>query len=201
MPPGRAGRVVLGPRASGTRWYGVPVEHVFVAELESPIGSLRLASTEAGLAYVQLPNAGGRGFGGWLARHAPEAQVETAFGPNREAVRQIGDYFAGKRVVFDLPLDLRGTAFQRAVWRVLTQIPYGEVRSYADVARAVGAPRAVRAVGAANGANPVAIVVPCQRVIAADGRLGGYAGGAALKQRLLMMERGHVEMGAAGRLL
>jgi len=177
------------------------MERVFVAELESPIGTLRLASTDAGLAYVQLPNAAGRGFAGWLARQAPGTRVEPAFAPNREAMRQLADYLAGKRFVFDLPLDLRGTEFQRAVWRELQRIPHGEVRSYADVARAVGAPQAVRAVGAANGANPVAIVVPCHRVIAADGGLGGYAGGAALKRRLLMMERGHVETGAQGRLL
>jgi len=177
------------------------MERVYVAELESPVGTLRLASTDGGLAYVQLPNAGGRGFAGWLARQATGASVEPAFAPNREAARQLTDYLAGKRVVFDLPLDLRGTAFQLAVWSELARIPYGELRSYADVARAVGAPQAVRAVGAANGANPIAIVVPCHRVIAADGGLGGYAGGAPLKRRLLMMERGHVETGEQGRLL
>jgi len=177
------------------------MERVYVAELESPVGTLRLASTERGLAYVQLPNAAGRGFAGWLARHAPGAHVEPAFAPSQDAARQLTEYFAGKRIVFALALDLRGTGFQRAVWNELARIPYGELRSYADVARAVGAPQAVRAVGAANGANPIAIVVPCHRVIAADGGLGGYGGGASLKRRLLMMERGHVETGEQGRLL
>ncbi|HVP31585.1 MAG TPA: methylated-DNA--[protein]-cysteine S-methyltransferase [Myxococcota bacterium] len=180
------------------------MERVYVAELEapeSPIGTLRLASTERGLACVQLPAAGGRGFAGWLARHAPGAVLETAFAPNREAARQLAEYLAGKRAEFELPVDLRGTDFQRAVWSELRRIPYGEVRSYADVARAIGAPHAVRAVGAANGANPLAIVVPCHRVVATGGALGGYGGGAALKRWLLMMERGHVETGAQGRLL
>lgn len=172
-----------------------------MSEIESSVGALRLASTDAGLAYVELPGAAGRGFAGWLALRAPQASIETAFAPNREAARQLTEYLAGRRCVFDLPLDLRGTDFQRAVWHELVRIPYGEVRSYADVACAVGAARAVRAVGAANGANPVAIVVPCHRVISAGGGLGGYAGGVALKRRLLMMERGHVETGAQGRLL
>ena len=110
---------------------------------------------------------------------------------------QLLEYFEGKRTAFDLPLDLRGTPFQLEVWRALLAIPYGETRSYAEIARAVGRPAAVRAVGAANGANPIAIVVPCHRVIAADGSLGGYGGGLELKARLLAMERS----GAPGALL
>jgi len=107
-----------------------------------------------------------------------------------EAAGQLRAYFAGGLREFHLPLDLRGTDFQLRVWRQLLTIPYGETRSYADIARAIGAPASVRAVGAANGANPIPIVVPCHRVIGAGGKLVGYGGGLALKKRLLEMERG-----------
>ena len=166
-----------------------PIERVFTSRMESPIGALRLAATERGLAFLALPRAGGRGLGGWLARFAPDARREEAFAPLRDAIRQILEYLDGKRTGFELGLDLRGTAFQRAVWRQLEAIPYGETRAYADVAHAVGSPAAVRAVGSANGANPVPIVVPCHRVIASGGKLGGYGGGLELKRRLLAMEQ------------
>ncbi|MGC8794731.1 MAG: methylated-DNA--[protein]-cysteine S-methyltransferase [Bryobacteraceae bacterium] len=107
----------------------------------------------------------------------------------REALRQLQQYFRGERRRFELPVRLQGTAFQREVWRALEDIPYGETRSYGEVARAIGRPRAARAVGAANGANPVAIVVPCHRVIESGGGLGGYGGGRRLKQFLLDLER------------
>jgi O-6-methylguanine DNA methyltransferase len=106
------------------------------------------------------------------------------------AALQLEEYFAGSRRVFDLPLDLQGTAFQLRVWNALLQIPYGETRSYAEIARAVGAPKAVRAVGAANGANPVGIIVPCHRVIGSNGGLTGFGGGLDLKRRLLALESG-----------
>jgi O-6-methylguanine DNA methyltransferase len=165
------------------------METLQVADFDSPIGTLRAASTARGLAFLGLPRAGGRGFGGWLARALPGARREAAFAPNREAIRQVLAYLEGKRTEFELALDLRGTPFQRGVWEALLRIPYGETRSYAEIARAVGAPRAVRAVGSANGANPVPLVVPCHRVIASGGRLGGYGGGPDLKRRLLAMEQ------------
>jgi len=99
-------------------------------------------------------------------------------------------YFAGQLRRFELPLDLAGTEFQKRVWLELTRIPYGETRTYQEMASAIGAPKAVRAVGAANGANPVVIVVPCHRVIGANGKLTGYGGGLPLKRRLLTLERG-----------
>ena len=105
-----------------------------------------------------------------------------------EAARQLRAYFAGELREFRLPLDLQGTDFQKRVWRQLETIPYGETRSYSEIAAAIGAPRAVRAVGAANGANPVPIVVPCHRVIGASGKLVGYGGGLELKRRLLELE-------------
>jgi methylated-DNA-[protein]-cysteine S-methyltransferase len=107
-----------------------------------------------------------------------------------EAARQLRAYFAGGLREFQLPLDLRGTDFQLRVWRQLLTIPYGETRTYAEIARALEEPGAVRAVGAANGANPISIVVPCHRVIASGGKLVGYGGGLTLKQRLLDLERG-----------
>ena len=105
-----------------------------------------------------------------------------------ETERQLRAYFSGDLRRFELPLDLQGTSFQIRVWRQLETIPYGELRSYAEVARAIGAPQAVRAVGAANGANPVPIVVPCHRVIGSSGKLIGYGGGLELKRRLLDLE-------------
>lgn len=101
---------------------------------------------------------------------------------------QLGEYFAGARRAFELPLSGRGTQAQRAVWRALADIPFGEVQSYAELARAVGAPRSARAVGAANARNPLSIVVPCHRVIGSDGSLTGYAGGLEAKRWLLAHE-------------
>lgn len=103
-------------------------------------------------------------------------------------LEQLGEYFAGRRRSFDLELAMHGTAFQLATWRALQAIPWGTTLSYAQVARAVGSPRAMRAVGGANGANPLPIVVPCHRVVAADGTLGGYSGGLANKRWLLAHE-------------
>jgi methylated-DNA-[protein]-cysteine S-methyltransferase len=113
----------------------------------------------------------------------------TGGGLLAEAVRQLRAYFQGELRQFDLPLDFAGTPFQIRVWRQLLTIPYGETRSYAQVAAAIGSPLAVRAVGAANGANPIAIVVPCHRVVGASGKLVGYGGGLELKKRLLELER------------
>ncbi len=106
-----------------------------------------------------------------------------------EAARQLEEYFAGRRREFDLPIELHGTAFQQRVWEALLAIPYGETRTYAEIATSMGIPGGARAVGGANHANPIAIVVPCHRVVNADGGLGGYGGGLALKRMLLEMER------------
>ncbi len=161
---------------------------VHTAEFDSPIGVLRVASTERGLAYLTLPRANGAGFAGWLRRHLPDARPRPGWAPNRTAAAQVVAFLEGKRRRFDLPLDLRGTDFQRAVWEAVAAIPFGETRSYAEVAAGVGRPRAVRAVGAANGANPLPLVVPCHRVVQSDGKLGGYGGGLPLKKRLLALE-------------
>ena len=165
------------------------MEIVHTARVDSPIGSLRVAATAEGLAYVELPHASGRGLRGWLARHAPDARVEEGFAPNRDAIRQIGEFLDGKRTEFDLDLDLRGTAFQLEVWSALRDIPYGQTCTYSELAEIVERPAAVRAVGSANGANPLSLVVLCHRVINSGGKLGGYAGGLDLKRRLLAMEK------------
>lgn len=172
---------------------------VHLATFDTPVGPMRCASTREGLAWVELPRANGCGFAGWLARFAPGAQVREAWSPNRQAVGQILEYLEGKRRRFELPLDLRATAFQRRVYDVVQAIPFGETRSYADVAEALGSPGAARAVGSANGANPLPLVVPCHRVVARGGKLGGYGGGLALKRWLLAME--HAGRPAADELL
>jgi O-6-methylguanine DNA methyltransferase len=167
------------------------MEIVHTAEFETRFGVMMCASSEGGLAYVRLPRASGRGFAGWLERHAPAARVEAGFAPNQGAVQQIQEYLEGKRRSFELELDVRATDFQRRVYDALLAIPYGETRSYADIARAIQKPTAVRAVGTANGANPISLVIPCHRVIATGGKLGGYAGGLPMKKQLLAMEHTH----------
>ena len=109
----------------------------------------------------------------------------------RQALTEIGEYLAGRRRQFTIPLDLEGTPFQVRVWKALLEIPYGETRSYGAIARRIGRPQAARAVGSANRSNPIPIIVPCHRVIAGDGSLGGYAGGLEMKTRLLRLEQGN----------
>jgi O-6-methylguanine DNA methyltransferase len=174
------------------------MERIHTAGFDSPIGPLFVATTSRGLAFVELPHASGRGFAGWLRHWAPGAEVREAFAPNRSAATQLVAFLEGKRQVFDLELDPRGTPFQREVWAALLRIPYGGTRSYSDVARELGRPSAMRAVGTANGANPIAIVIPCHRVVASGGHLGGYGGGLPLKRRLLALEGAAPR---AGRLL
>ncbi|MBS1857834.1 MAG: methylated-DNA--[protein]-cysteine S-methyltransferase [Acidobacteria bacterium] len=138
---------------------------------------VRVAVSVAGLRSIEFPPA------------RPIEGERTGADPLiAETARQLRAYFTGALRRFDLPLDMQGTPFQQRVWRQLQSIPYGETRSYRQVAAAIGAPAAVRAVGAANGANPVPIVVPCHRVIGAGGKLVGYGGGLELKQRLLELE-------------
>jgi O-6-methylguanine DNA methyltransferase len=165
------------------------MEIVHISESDSPIGRLRVASTAKGLAYVELPHPSGAGLHDWLKRYAPQVRCVEETGPNREPIKQILEYLESRRIEFDVPLDLRGTPFQLKVWAELCEIPYGESRSYKEVADAINQPGAQRAVGSANNANPVALIVPCHRVIAADGSLGGYGGGVKVKARLLAMER------------
>lgn len=132
------------------------------------------------MSYVLAPNGAllGLGFGAHDCDPAQSLELE----------RQILQFFDRERTEFDYPLELRGTPFQRAVWEELLKIPFGETRSYRQIANALGQPAATRAVGAANGANPIALIVPCHRVIGSTGRLTGYAGGLNVKARLLDFE-------------
>lgn len=118
----------------------------------------------------------------------PSPQGEEGFRVRSLAEQQLAEYFSGQRKVFDLPLEFTGTDFQKRVWSALLTIPYGETRSYADIAKQVGSPKAVRAVGLANSKNPISIIVPCHRVIGSDGKLTGYAGGLHNKEYLLRLE-------------
>ena len=140
------------------------------------MGKLTLVTTGKGLSAVS--------FG---ARIPPNGILDEQ--ANRVYIDQLSEYFAGNRKDFDLPLDLNGTAFQLSVWRALLKIPYGETRTYGEIARSLGKPQAARAVGMANHDNPVAVVVPCHRVVGHDGSLTGYAGGLHLKRALLALER------------
>lgn len=165
------------------------MEILHTASFETPIGEMLAVSSGKGLLYLELPHASGRGVGGFLRRASPGARSVEGYAPNRAAIAQVCEFLEGKRRDFSIHLDVRGTEFQRAVWAALEAIPYGETRSYGEVAREIGRPSAVRAVGAANGANPLPLIIPCHRVIASDGKLQGFGGGLALKQRLLAMER------------
>lgn len=148
---------------------------------DTPIGSLLIAGDEEAIHLIGFAENG--------KPQRPEAGwAESMSGPLAEAVRQLREYFAGKRRDFDLPLALEGTDFQRKVWRKLQEIPYGETISYGELAKRVGNPKASRAVGSANGRNRIPIVIPCHRVIAGDGGLGGFGGGLTTKEKLLAIE-------------
>jgi O-6-methylguanine DNA methyltransferase len=150
-------------------------------------GTFEAALTERGVRCLMFPNQPGAAER-WLGRHFPGVAVRTADCRADVLAGELDAYFRGDLTAFTVPIDLAGTPFQLSVWRQLQAIPYGEVRSYADVARAIGRPEAVRAVGAANGANPVPIVVPCHRVIGSSGALTGFGGGLDWKRRLLATE-------------
>lgn len=160
------------------------METLYYSHLRSPVGPLTVAVSERGLVALEFgdahPSRNGR------APHPVEWQESTE--KTAPYVKQLEEYFSGMRREFTLPLDLRGTEFQKRCWQALVEIPYGHTRTYADVARAVGKPRAFRAVGLANNRNPVAIIVPCHRVIGSDGSLTGYGGGLNVKEELLRLE-------------
>jgi len=165
----------------------------------SPVGTLRIEGTEEAITYITLPGSGPehaerppRSNGAGRTRKAEAPAGTKAAGATRDvlgnAADQLEEYFSGTRTRFDLPLELDGTPFQKEVWLALAEIPYGETVSYAELASMVGRPNAFRAVGQANGANPIPIVLPCHRVVASGGRIGGYGGGLDMKRRLLAIE-------------
>jgi O-6-methylguanine DNA methyltransferase len=159
------------------------------AAMKSRITTIRVAVTPRGVCKIALGKETAQDFWGWLDRYiGPAPHKMERSGIVALALDQIGEYLAGHRREFDLPLDLRGTEFQRRVWSAVAGIPYGQTQTYTQIAQALGKPLAVRAVGAANGANPLPLVVPCHRVLGSDGSLTGYGGGLDVKQKLLKME-------------
>ncbi len=151
--------------------------------MKSPVGILTLIATEKGLAAIlwedDKPNR----------VKVTAGETDKSHPVLLECEKQLNEYFAGKRKEFSVKLDPVGTEFQKSVWRQLSKIPFGETRSYGELAKKLGNPKAGRAVGAANGKNPLSIVVPCHRVIGADGKLTGFAGGLENKEKLLKLER------------
>jgi methylated-DNA-[protein]-cysteine S-methyltransferase len=157
------------------------METLYYCRYTSPVTNLVLAASQKGLFALEFDR-------GQFSRKKLSAEWEESPAAMERYTRELDEYFAGKRRQFSFHLDLRGTLFQLQCWLSLLEIPYGETRSYADVARAVGKPNAFRAVGLANNRNPIAIVVPCHRVLASDGTLCGYGGGLPLKRKLLQLE-------------
>ena len=149
--------------------------------LSSPIGSLLLAADATGLREITFPKNG--------APVPPQPDWHEDPSAFTEPIRQLRAYFAGDLETFDLPLSPQGTPFQQTVWSELLNIPFGETISYGELAKRIGNPNASRAVGLANGSNPIPIVVPCHRVIGANGKLTGYGGGLPIKEKLLALER------------
>lgn len=158
------------------------METLFFARTSSPVGPLFLAASEKGLVRLEFEAR---------VQKLDDKTIQLNESKSRISpyLNELDEYFAGERREFSMPLDLRGTPFQLACWRALVAIPYGETRTYADIARVIGHPKAFRAVGMANNRNPIAIVVPCHRVIATSGSLCGYGGGLDIKRQLLDLEQ------------
>src|SRR5579863_5485902 len=166
------------------------VRTLYWSSVSSPRGACAILGTEGGICWLGTPGTPLDTGLSWIQRRMDFASVieDASIEPLRQATDQLERYFAGERVQLACPLALHGTPFQLTVWNALTRIPYGETRSYTEIAREIGHPSAVRAVGAANGANPIAIIVPCHRVIGSNGALTGYGGGLPTKAWLLALE-------------
>jgi len=161
------------------------METLFYVRTASPVGPLFLAASTKGLVRLE--------FEARMQTLSPQTtQLHESKSALAPYLSELNEYFAGKRRKFSFPLDLRGTEFQLACWHALLEIPYGETRSYRDIAEAIGHPHAYRAVGMSNNRNPIAIVVPCHRVIASSGSLCGYGGGLDVKRKLLDLEQVNV---------
>jgi len=156
----------------------------FSKTIDSPVGALKLIASDRGLAVLVWDDEKDHRVPALVAEHSDDHPVLV------DAERQLAEYFAGTRTSFTVKLDFAGTDFQREVWNALLTIPYGETRSYGQIARQIGKPDAVRAVGAANGRNPISIITPCHRVIGSTGKLTGFGGGLPVKAQLLAHEGG-----------
>ena len=154
---------------------------MFYTHLASPLGTLLLAADDSGLRQINFPTNKGP-----VSPEPAWSETPSSFS---EIVRQLRAYFAGELETFDLPLAPEGTPFQQKVWNELCGIPYGETISYGELAKRIGNPNASRAVGLANGSNPIPIIIPCHRVIGSNGKLTGYGGGLPIKEKLLALEK------------
>ncbi|MCO7127632.1 methylated-DNA--[protein]-cysteine S-methyltransferase [Sporolactobacillus shoreicorticis] len=165
--------------------------YLAIQEMETAIGTLTLSVYGSKLCRIDFGHFAEREHEvkRWAEKHGLPVIVNRDERQCAEAVRQLSEYFNGRRKTFTLPLLMKGTEFQRKVWKALTAVPFGETRSYKDIARAVNNPKGVRAIGMANNRNPIPIVVPCHRVIGANGSLVGYGGGLEVKQFLLTLEK------------
>jgi O-6-methylguanine DNA methyltransferase len=171
----------------------------YFEQITSPVGGLGILVDDAGrLVRLAFLGRDGDAESTFQTQLAGGDRLVADPGRCAEVARQLGEYFDGERQRFDLELAPRGTDFQRQVWRSLAEIPFGETRSYAEIAERIGRPRAVRAVGRANGANPIPIIVPCHRVVGSDGSLTGFGGGLEAKRRLLDLESREVGLFAVG---
>lgn len=166
-------------------------EKVYYGEFVHQLGAVRIAATERGIVQVGLPSESGEKFWVWLKQRFPKAAFEKNESRTQTVFDQLHEYFEGRRQAFSLELDLRGTEFQKTVWKAILKIPYGRTITYGELAKDVGSPEAARAAGAATGANPIGIIVPCHRVVGANGSLTGYGGGLPMKEFLLNLEQGH----------
>ncbi len=171
---------------------------ITIQTIATPVGTLGVALSPAGLGRLTFADEPIAACEAWAQRWQPQARPARQDRRVDLLAEQLNAYFAGALRVWTVPLDLRGTPFQLRVWRAVLAIPYGEVRSYSEIATAIGQPRAVRAVGAANGANPIPILVPCHRLIGKDGSLIKYGGGLALKRRLIELEGAPVRERVSG---
>jgi methylated-DNA-[protein]-cysteine S-methyltransferase len=166
---------------------------LYWSSVPSPCGTCIVMATEAGVCWSGTPGTpADEGFS-WLKRRSKlsfdHVVEEEEIAPLQQALDELRRYFAGERLQFTCPLDLHGSPFQLSVWHEMLRIPYGETRTYGELAKAIGRPASYRAVGAASGANPVAIIVPCHRLIGSDGSLTGYGGGLPTKEWLLALEK------------
>jgi methylated-DNA-[protein]-cysteine S-methyltransferase len=159
---------------------------LFYTTMKSPVGPLLLAGDECGLRFVSFENS--------KRAASVEPDWKSDQTPFAEVIRQLLEYFSGERKEFDLPLAPEGTDFQLEVWRSLRTIPYGETISYAQLAQRISNPKAVRAVGLANGCNPIPIIIPCHRVIGSNGSLTGFGGGLSTKRKLLDLESKQIRL-------
>ena len=161
---------------------------VYCTTFYSKIGHIYIASTDKGVCKISIPKESKKDFFDWLSIHFDDDDVVENKSRNKEAIDQLNRYFNGKLAKFSAPVDQIGTTFQLRVWKELLRIPYGTTITYKQLARRVGVPRGFRAVGTANGSNPLPIVVPCHRVVGHDGSLAGYSAGVKTKEFLLRLE-------------